>query len=81
MGVVVRGIGVWFVLQGILGFFNVLFLAIKPAPAAQGWTTQDYVISIIMNVAVGLIAIGSAEAICDLMYPHRKVDMDIDPEL
>ncbi len=78
MGVVVRGIGVWFVLQGIIGFFNVLFLAIKPAPAAGGWTTQDYVISIIMNVAAGLIAIGSAEAICDLMYPARRLESELD---
>jgi hypothetical protein len=81
MGVVVRGIGVWFVLQGIYVFFNVLFMAISPAPATDGWTTKDYVFSIIMNVAVGLIAIGTAEAICDLMYPRRKVDAEIDAEL
>lgn len=65
-----------------MGFFSVVFLAIKPAPVtqtqAQGWTTQDYVISIIMNVIVGLIAIGAANAICDLMYPARHPDSDSD---
>ena len=78
MGVVVRGIGVWFVLQGIHMFFNVLFMAINPVPATDGWTTKDFVFSIIMNVAVGVIAIGTAEVICDLMYPTRKLEKDID---
>lgn len=78
MGIVVRGIGVWFVLQGIYMFFSVLFLAINPAPATDGWTTKDYVFSIVMNVAVGVIAIGTAEVICDLMYPPGKLEKDID---
>ncbi|MEI7576916.1 MAG: hypothetical protein WCK51_08485 [Armatimonadota bacterium] len=81
MGVVVRGLGLWFILQGITGFFSLVFLVIRPTVADQGWTSKDYVFAIIMNVLVGLIAIGSAEAVCGLLYPDRRVETTTEPPL
>lgn len=72
MGIVVRGIGIWFILQGVLSFFSLVFLIIRPPIAEQGWTAKDYVFTIIMYVLVGLIAIGSAETVCGLLYPDRR---------
>jgi len=72
MGVVVRGLGLWFILQGVLSFFSLVVMSIQTSPDTQGWTPKDYVLSIIMYVGVGLIAIGCAEVICGLLYPNRE---------
>lgn len=81
MGVVVRGLGLWFIIQGILSFFSLVFTSIQAAPAPGGWSAKDYVIAIVMYVLVGLIAICTTETICGLLYPENHAKSDKEPPL
>ena len=75
MGVVVRGIGLWFVLQGVFYFFSLVMISIRPE-ISQGWKPIDYVLTTLMYFVVGATALLAADFICNLLYPEPAIDLN-----
>lgn len=81
MGVIIRGLGVWFGAQALLYFCSLVQLTVMPAKEGTGVHSSDYVSSIVIHFLIAAVLIASAEALCDLFYrgaPRAGDDEDAD---